>query len=79
MISCRLRVVLAEKKMNRVQLLELAGISLTTLKPLFDDTWKGIQRKTIDRICDALDITYHELFQDVKEQHELFEGEKGGK
>jgi len=72
MISCRLRVVLAERKMNRVQLSEKTGISLATLKPLYDDDWTGVYRKTIDRICDALGITFKELFEDIKEQPVLF-------
>lgn len=76
MISCRLRVILAEKKLNRVQLSKMTGISLTTLKPLFDDTWKSIYRKTINRICDALEITHNELFEYNPEQPELFEGKK---
>ena len=73
MISCRLRVILAEKKLNRVQLSKISGLSLATLKPLYDDTWVGIYRKTIDRVCDALNITYKELFEEIIEQPELFE------
>ncbi len=72
MISCRLRILLAERRMNRVQLSELSGLPLNTLRPLFNDTWKRVDRKTVDRICSALDITYKDLFEDLPEQPVLF-------
>jgi DNA-binding Xre family transcriptional regulator len=71
-IVCRLRIVLAEKDMTRTKLSVISGIPLNTLAPLFHDTWQRIDRKTVDRICNSLNITYKELFENKEEQGELF-------
>src|SRR4030067_3312897 len=57
-IVCRLRIVLAERNMTRVKLSAISGIPLNTLAPLYHDKWQRVDRKTIDRICTALNITY---------------------
>jgi DNA-binding Xre family transcriptional regulator len=71
-ITSRLRIVLAEKNMTRTKLSAISGIPLNTLAPLFHDTWQRVDRKTIDSICNALNITYKELFENKEEQGELF-------
>lgn len=71
-IVCRLRIVLAEKNMTRVKLSAISGIPLNTLAPLYHDKWQRVDRKTIDRICTALNITYKELFENREEQGDLF-------
>ena len=51
------------------------------IKPLYDDTWKGVQRNTIDAICRALNIGIGDLFEYVKEEPKEKETKlkKGGK
>jgi DNA-binding Xre family transcriptional regulator len=71
-ITCRLRVLLAERNMTRVKLSEISGIPLNTLAPLYHDKWHRVDRKTVDRICNALNITYKELFENREEQGDLF-------
>ncbi len=61
MITCRLNVILAEKRLSRKELSLKTGISFNTLKPLYDDTLKGVQIKTINKICKALNIGVGEL------------------
>ncbi|HEY7535271.1 MAG TPA: helix-turn-helix transcriptional regulator [Thermodesulfobacteriota bacterium] len=71
-IACRLRVLLAERNMTRVKLSTISGIPLNTLAPLYHDKWHRVDRKTIDRICNALNVTYKELFENNEEQGDLF-------
>jgi putative transcriptional regulator len=62
MVTCRLPVLLAERRMNRVELAKNAKVSINTLRPLFKDIWKGVQRNTVDAICKALDVQVGDLF-----------------
>ncbi len=75
MVTCRLPVLLAERRMNRVELAKNANVSINTLRPLFKDTWKGVQRNTIEAICKALSVQVGDLFQYV----EKAKSKKGGR
>lgn len=48
--------------MTRGELAKKAGVSINTLRPLWNDNWKGINRETMEKICKALDIEPGELF-----------------
>jgi putative transcriptional regulator len=61
LIKCNLSTILGSKRMTRTKLLRKSGISLTSLKPFYDDTWKGIRRETLDVLCKALDCNVGEL------------------
>ena len=56
MIESRVAVLLAERKMNRVQLSKKTKISLNRLKPIYDGTLKGIRIDTLDKLCKALEV-----------------------
>lgn len=71
MIKCNLSTILGSKRMTRTKLLRKSGISLTSLKPFYDDTWKGIRRETLDALCKALDCDVGDLIS-----FENSEGEK---
>ena len=61
-IKCRLSTILGEKRMTRSELTKRANVSINTLRPLWNDDWKGINRDTMEKICGALGITPGELF-----------------
>jgi len=63
MIITKLHLLLADKRMNRTELSKKSGVSLNTLKPIFDGTLTGIYVKTLDRICKALDVQPGDIFQ----------------
>ncbi len=71
MITCRLPVLLAERRMTRVLLASKAKVSINTLRPLFNDTWKGVQRNTIDQICRVLNVQVGDLFEYVEGKEKL--------
>lgn len=82
MVTCRLPVLLAERRMNRVELAKNANVSINTLRPLFKDTWKGVQRKTIDQICRVLGVQVGDLFEYVEKEEKKgkeIKSKKGGK
>lgn len=76
MVKCNLSRILGERRMTRVELARQTGLTYQGIKPLYDDTWKGVQRNTIDVICRALGVQLGELFEYVPDQPKL---RKGGK
>lgn len=62
MVKCRLSTILGEKRMTRGELARRANVSINTIRPLWNDDWKGINRDTMEKICGALDIAPGELF-----------------
>ena len=50
-----------------------AGLSTKTVNNLYNDKWDRVGRKTMERLCKALDITPGELFEYIPEG----EGEDG--
>jgi len=70
LIKCNLSTILGSKRMTRTKLLRESGISLTSLKPFYDDTWKGIRRETLDALCKALDCEVGDLicFEESKQE-----------
>lgn len=66
MITCRLPVLLAERRMPRTSLAKKAKLSINTLRPLYNDTWQRIDRNTINSICGVLGVGIGELFEYVE-------------
>ncbi len=62
--------------MTRSELAQRAKVSINTLKPLYDDTWKGLRRDTIDSICEILDVGVGELFERVESKERPKERER---
>ncbi len=66
MITCRLPVLLAERRMTRTSLAKKAKLSINTLRPLYNDSWQRIDRNTIDSICGVLEVGISDLFEYVE-------------
>lgn len=62
MIKNNLNVLLAERDYTATDLHEGTGISKTTLTSLVNNTGKGVQMDTIDKICNFLDVDVSEFF-----------------
>jgi len=56
--------------MSQRELARRAGLSTRTVNNLYNDRWEKVGRKTMRRICEALDITPGELFEYVPEEKE---------
>lgn len=63
MIKCNLSTILGAKRMNRTELSKKSGLSLTSIKPFYDDTWKGVRRDTLEALCKALEVQISDLFE----------------
>ncbi|WAW14417.1 helix-turn-helix domain-containing protein [Peptostreptococcus equinus] len=61
MIRCNLSVILAKRKMSLTNLSKKINISRTALSQLSNNTTKGIQYDTLNRICTYLNIDPGEL------------------
>ncbi|MDU0462082.1 MULTISPECIES: helix-turn-helix domain-containing protein [Staphylococcus] len=62
MIQSKLSVLMAERGLKISDLYEETGISKTTLMALAENSGKGVQFDTIDKLCNYLDITPCEFF-----------------
>jgi len=74
LIKCNLSTILGAKRMTRTKLLRKSGVSLTSLKPFYDDTWKGIRRETLDALCKALDCDVGDLISFENSDQERTDG-----
>ena len=68
MIKCNLSTILGSKRMTRSELSEKSGLSMTSIKPFYDDTWKGVRRDTLEALCKVLDVGINELFEYVDQE-----------
>ena len=48
--------------MSRRELGNKTGLSMNTLRSFWMDTWGGINRETMDKLCAALEIAPADLF-----------------
>lgn len=62
MIRCRLRVLMAERKLSIQDLSTLSGLSRTTVSALFNEKGTGIQYNTMNALCEVLSVTPGEIF-----------------
>ena len=61
MIVCQLSTLLGARRMTQVRLATLTGIHRNTINKLYHDTWTGIRRDTLERICTVLQVAVGEL------------------
>ncbi|UXR31207.1 helix-turn-helix transcriptional regulator [Staphylococcus simulans] len=62
MIKSRLSVLMAERGLKIADLYEETGISKTTLMAIAENTGKGVQFDTVDKLCNFLGVTPCEFF-----------------
>lgn len=62
MIKTNLAVLMAERGLKISDLYEATGISKTTLMAISENTGKGIQYDTIDKLCNFLNISPTDFF-----------------
>jgi len=62
-IRCRLSTILGCRRMSQKELADKSGISPTTINRLYNETWEQIDKKTMAKICEALDIEIGKLFE----------------
>lgn len=62
MLKTNLAVLMAERGLKISDLYEATGISKTTLMAIADNTGKGIQYDTVDKLCNYLNVSPSEFF-----------------
>jgi len=60
-IICQLSTMLGARRMTQARLAALTGIHRNTINKLYHDTWAGIRRDTLERICTTLQVPIGEL------------------
>lgn len=62
MIKTNLAVLMAERGLKIADVYEATGISKTTLMAISENTGKGIQYETIDKLCNFLNVSPKDFF-----------------
>ncbi|MDR1167387.1 MAG: helix-turn-helix transcriptional regulator [Heliobacteriaceae bacterium] len=68
MIKNRLSEIMGIKRMNRAELSRLSGISSNQLNKIYYDKTKGVDFKTLDKLCWALDCSTQDLFRYIPDR-----------
>ncbi len=76
MIKRRLKVLLAERDLNYVQLSKMTGISINTLSRLGRSDTVQITFDTIDKICTALNCQVGELLVWIPSEEPMKDGRR---
>lgn len=63
MLENNLRIIMAEKYVRVTELAKQTGLSRTTITSLKENKLKMIQLNSIDKLCQALDVTPAEFFK----------------
>lgn len=62
----KLKELIAKKDVNITQVSKETGLSRTTLTAIVKEDGRGIQMRTINKLCNYFDITPSELFEEIK-------------
>lgn len=62
MIKTNLAILMAERGLKIADVYDATGISKTTLMAISENTGKGIQYETVDKLCNFLGVTPQEFF-----------------
>ena len=62
-----LAIILAKKRMKLSELRELTGINRTTLQNIYYLKAENITLKTVNKICEVLEVSLDEFFKEEKE------------
>ena len=61
MIACQLATLLLAQRMSPRELAKRAGLRETTVHKLYHDDWRLLDRSTLERLCEALQVSLGEL------------------
>ena len=63
-VALRLGDLLVEKEMTQVELATISGITQNTITNILNQANESMHLKVLQKICNALDITLGEFFND---------------
>lgn len=68
MIRCKLKVLMAERRITQLELSAATGISRMTLTALANGKAKGVQYHTLERLCDYLHCSVGDILAYQREE-----------
>lgn len=61
-IKCRLSIILGCKRMSQRELSRISGISATTIGRLYNEKWSQVDKSTMIKLCETLNVGVGDLF-----------------
>lgn len=68
MITCRLNILLAKKRMTQKELSQLTGIRPNTISGYYNDTFKLVDRNHMQKFCKVFNCNVEDLFEYIPEK-----------
>jgi putative transcriptional regulator len=65
-IRCRLSRILGDRRITQRELVRRTRLSSYTVGKFYNEKWKGVDRHTIIKLCEALSIQVGDLFEYVE-------------
>ncbi len=75
-IRCRLSRILGDRRIPQRELAKKSGLSTYTINKLYNERWQGVDKETLIKLCETLDVQIGDLFEYVPDQSK---SKKGGK
>ncbi len=61
-IRCRLSTILGCRRISQKKLCEDSGLAPATVNRLFNENWIGIEKETMIKLCETLNVGIGDLF-----------------
>jgi len=65
-IKCRLSTILGCRRMSQKRLAEESGLAVATINKFYNENWVGIDKSTMIKLCETLNVGIGDLFVYVK-------------
>jgi len=65
-IKCRLSTILGCRRISQRQLAKDSGLSVYTVNRIYNEKWSQVDRATLIKLCETLNVNVGDLFSYVK-------------
>ncbi|MDA2918222.1 helix-turn-helix transcriptional regulator [Desulfobacterota bacterium AH_259_B03_O07] len=65
-IRCRLSRILGDRRISQKELSRKSGLSTYTINKFYNEKWKGVDRTTMIKLCETLNVQVGDLFEHVE-------------
>jgi putative transcriptional regulator len=70
MLTCKISTLLGSHRMTQKELSKLTGIRPNTISGYYNDTFKLIDRKHVEKFCQVFNCTPNDLFEYIPDEAE---------
>lgn len=68
-IRCRLSRILGDRRITQKGLANKSGLSTYTINKFYNEKWQGVDRQTMIKLCETLNVQVGDLFEYVENKN----------